>query len=389
MDNVSVDLSNKRLKVGILFYFSSQWMGGIIYIINLVKTLNFLDDKQKPEIYLFYKADLKKFLNEFDYPYINKIEWQFPPFLSGTIRSLITRKNVFVESLLKQYELDAIFPIHDFPVRTRTKTKLISWYADLQHKHYPEFFSKRQIAGRNLRIKFILKNCDYMVLSSNDVLSDFKKFFVIGTTPLVHIYHFVSVIDNHNDIDGRLIREKYNLPEKYFLISNQFHKHKNHRVVLLAIANLKKTGKKLHIACTGKLPSASFSPYMEEIHHIIRENEIQDQVTMLGVISRSDQIQIMRHSQAVIQPSLFEGWSTVIEDAKSLQVPVIASDLKVNIEQLGNEGCYFSPHNPDELASILASYPARNLEDMFYMPYEKRVKEGAETLLRIFMDKRQ
>ena len=377
----------KRLRLGILFYFSSKWMGGIIYIGNLIKTLDFLDDYDKPEILLFYKPENEKFINEIKYPYLTTIRWIFPSILWGNLKSILLRKNIFVNKILEEYDLDAIYPILDFPVRTRTKTKLISWWADLQHKHYPEFFSKKQIAGRNLRIKFILKNCDYMVLSSNDVLSDFKKFFVIGTTPLVHIYHFVSVIDNHNDIDGRLIREKYNLPEKYFLISNQFHKHKNHRVVLLAIANLKKTGKKLHIACTGKLPSASFSPYMEEIHHIIRENEIQDQVTMLGVISRSDQIQIMRHSQAVIQPSLFEGWSTVIEDAKSLQVPVIASDLKVNIEQLGNEGCYFSPHNPDELASILASYPARNLEDIFYMPYEKRVKEGAETLLRIFMDK--
>ena len=377
----------KRLRLGILFYFSSKWMGGIIYIGNLIKTLDFLDDYDKPEILLFYKPENEKFINEIKYPYLTTIRWIFPSILWGNLKSILLRKNIFVNKILEEYDLDAIYPILDFPVRTRTKTKLISWWADLQHKHYPEFFSKRQIAGRNLRIKFILKNCDYMVLSSNDVLSDFRKFFVIGTTPLVHIYHFVSVIDNHNGVDGRLIREKYNLPEKYFLISNQFHKHKNHRVVLLAIANLKKTGKKLHIACTGKLPSASFSPYMEEIHHIIRENEIQDQVTMLGVISRSDQIQIMRHSQAVIQPSLFEGWSTVIEDAKSLQVPVIASDLKVNIEQLGNEGCYFSPHNPDELASILASYPARNLEDIFYMPYEKRVKEGAETLLRIFMDK--
>jgi hypothetical protein len=76
----------------------------------------------------------------------------------------------------------------------------------------------------------------------------------------------------------------------------------------------------------------------------------------------------------------------VIEDAKSLQVPVIASDLKVNIEQLGKEGCFFSPHNPDELASILASYPARNLEEIYYMPYEKRINEGAENLLKIFMD---
>ena len=380
------NMADKRLKVGILFYFSAQWMGGVIYIINLVKTLNFLEDKKKPEIYLFYKTDLKKFLNEFDYPYINKIEWQFPPVMTGTIRSLISGKNVFVESFLKQYDLDAIFPIHDFPVRTKTGTKLISWWADLQHKHYPEFFSKKQIAGRNLRIKFILKNCDCLVLSSIDALSDFKRFFSIGPKPLVHVFHFVSVIDNPHPIDNRVIREKYNLPEKYFLISNQFHKHKNHRVVLLAVAKLKKMGIKEHIAFTGKLPSASVSPYMEEIHRIIRENEIQDQATMLGVISRSDQIQIMRHSQAVIQPSLFEGWSTVIEDAKSLQVPVIASDLKVNIEQLGTEGRYFNPHNPDELVSILADYPERNLEDIFYKPYEERISEGAKTLLKIFRD---
>jgi hypothetical protein len=36
----------------------------------------------------------------------------------------------------------------------------------------------------------------------------------------------------------------------------------------------------------------------------------------------------MKNATAIMQPSLFEGWSTVIEDAKSLQVPVIASDLK-------------------------------------------------------------
>ena len=34
----------KRLRLGILFYFSSKWMGGIIYIGNLIKTLDFLDD---------------------------------------------------------------------------------------------------------------------------------------------------------------------------------------------------------------------------------------------------------------------------------------------------------------------------------------------------------
>ncbi len=129
-----------------------------------------------------------------------------------------------------------------------------------------------------------------------------------------------------------------------------------------------------HLAFTGKFPAAD-SPYFAELHGIIDENNLQDQVTMLGVISRSDQLQLMKYSQAVLQPSLFEGWSTVIEDAKSLQVPVVASNLEVNIEQLGEEGIYFDPHNPDELVSILKAYPERDLNDIFYEDYHSRIKK--------------
>ena len=38
------------------------------------------------------------------------------------------------------------------------------------------------------------------------------------------------------------IRAKYDLPEQYYMISNQFHKHKNHKVVFEAVAALKKKG---------------------------------------------------------------------------------------------------------------------------------------------------
>jgi len=92
----------------------------------------------------------------------------------------------------------------------------------------------------------------------------------------------------------------------------------------------------------------------------------------------------MKHSQAVIQPSLFEGWSTVIEDAMSLQVPVIASNIPVNIEQLGEKGKYFNPHNEDELAAILANYPARENEVLLYEDYKTRVRSAAREFIRIF-----
>ncbi len=379
------DLKNiKRLKLGIIFNFSSSWMGGVIYILNIIKILGSLNDKDKPEIFLFYRPELERFISEINYPYLNPLKWSFPPIIKGNIMSFLLRKNIFIHEIIKKYSLNAIFPMHDFPVKTKTKTKQISWWADLQHKYYPEFFSKAQIAGRNLRTRLIIKNSDALVVSSKAVLDDFHQFYKIRKDLKIHIFHFISVIDNHEPIDIDVLRTKYNLPSAYFLVSNQFHKHKNHKVVLLSLVNLKKKGVKIHVAFTGKYPKNSDSPYISELNKIIEENNLQDQVTLLGVISRNEQLELMRHSQAVIQPSLFEGWSTVIEDARSLQVPAIASSLNVNIEQLGETGNFFDPHDPEKLAIILENYPLRNLKDIFYEEYSKRVKNAANELLAIF-----
>ncbi len=331
-------MENSRLKLGVMFNFDPSWMGGIIYIINIVKTLKFLDDDKKPEITLFYKPNLKRFLTEFDYPYLNLVEYDYPSLIKGNIHSMILRKNIFISDLLRKYPVDVIYPLQDYPVRTKTHVKLISWSADFQHKHYPEFFSKKQILGRNTRLKNALRNTDNLVLSSHDARKDLERYFQVRKGLMIHIFHFVSIIDDLEQVDIEDLRKKYHLPERYFLISNQFHKHKNHRVLLLALAKLKEIGLQIHLAITGKFPGASDSPYMTELHRIIDENKLQDRISMLGIISRQEQLQLMRHAQAVLQPSLFEGWSTVIEDARSLQVPVVASNLAVNMEQLGKDG---------------------------------------------------
>jgi hypothetical protein len=189
-------MNKKRLKLGILFYFSSQWMGGIIYILNIIKIFNFLKDDDKPEILLFYRAGLKGFIDEINYPYLTAIEWSFPSLVKGNLKSLVLRKNLFIDPIITNYSLDAIFPMHDFPIRSKTNVKLVAWWADLQHKHYPEFFSKMQVLGRNIRTKLIIRNCDDLVVSSQDVLDDFNKFFKMRKGLNVHIFHFVSVIEN-------------------------------------------------------------------------------------------------------------------------------------------------------------------------------------------------
>ena len=59
----------------------------------------------------------------------------------------------------------------------------------------------------------------------------------------------------------------------------------------------------------------------------------------------------MSNSCAVIQPSLFEGWSTVVEDGKALNKVIIASNLSVHVEQMRERGIYFNPLDAKDLAS--------------------------------------
>ncbi len=168
-----------RLRLGIIFNFNPVWMGGIIYILNLIRTLNFLGDEEKPEVYLFYRDDLKTFADRIDYPRLHLIKWSYPPVAAGYLKSWLTRKNRFVSEILKSHELDGLYPLHDYPVKTKSKTKLVCWYADLQHEYYPEFFTRRKIFERTQRIKFILKNSDDLVVSSKAVADDFRRFFRI------------------------------------------------------------------------------------------------------------------------------------------------------------------------------------------------------------------
>lgn len=377
-------MKNKRIRLGILFNFNPVWMGGIIYILNLIRTLDFLDDDEKPEILLICRPDLLSFAEQIQYPYLQTIKWNFPPVMKGFLKSWIIRKNIFISDILANYKPDALYPMHDYPVRTRTAAKLVSWYADLQHEHYPEFFTKRKIFERTLRIRFILRNTDDLVVSSQAVADDFRKFFRIRKEMKLHIFHFVSVIDDLSQLNINEIRGKYNLPSDYFLISNQFHKHKNHRVLLKALALIKNEGKTIHLAMTGRFPDASHSLYMQELHSIIDKNQLGSHISLLGVIPRNEQLLLMKHAQAVIQPSLFEGWSTVIEDAISLQVPVLASSLPVNIEQLGQYGYYFEPHDHVALSGLLSDFPEREPGKIIYPEYAERIRVAAQTFMGIF-----
>ena len=76
-------------------------------------------------------------------------------------------------------------------------------------------------------------------------------------------------------------------------------------------------------------------------------------MSILGLIERAEQIQLLRRCVAVVQPSLFEGWSTIVEDARVFGKRILMSDIAVHKEQSPPNGLYFEQASRRSLADRL------------------------------------
>jgi glycosyltransferase involved in cell wall biosynthesis len=143
------------------------------------------------------------------------------------------------------------------------------------------------------------------------------------------------------------------LPRRFVYLPNQFWAHKNHKVVVQALALAKAQGSQVTVVCTGSAWDHRNPWYFSELLATISELGLRDNLILLGFIPHAHLFQLMRQSLAVLQPSLFEGWSTTVEEAKSVGKSVILSDIPVHREQNPPQVTFFDPRDPKVLADCL------------------------------------
>ena len=176
---------------------------------------------------------------------------------------------------------------------------------------------------------------------------------------------------------GEIIKQ-YSLPERFFFLPNQFWRHKNHQVVLDAVAALKSRGLDVVIAASGSKDDPRDPAYFDSIMRQISERSLSHNFRYLGMIPLSHVYALLRSSVALINPSRFEGWSTTVEEAKSFGVPMILSDLDVHREQTAGMAMYFGTDDPASLADRLIQ-AAQDAE-----PFVRNLVPGLEDRVSMF-----
>lgn len=257
-----------------------------------------------------------------------------------------------------RYHCKYIFPCENIHYK-HFGIRLITWFPDFQHNCLPYYFNDDEIRNRTVRVEKIIDNNIPLILSSNDCLKDFKKYYSEQYTQ-VSVVPFVSyiepVIRGITQEQEEKILKKYELKDKkYACIMNQFWQHKNHIVVFEALLKYFRQNPKSNFiyVFTGKMEDYRCPEYILKLKSLLEETELRNHVKLLGFLERDEQILLMKNAEYLIQPSLFEGWGTVLEDAKVLDKTVLLSDIPVHQEQKNEKCILFSPHDADELANII------------------------------------
>lgn len=347
------------IRVAFIGAVSKEWMGGLNYFKNLLYALSTLEKKEL-EVFVFVgkntdediKAMFKKYAIVIEDSVFDRksIKWFF-----HKLENKFLKTNFILQSVLNKYDIKVL---SHASITQLKGIKTINWIPDFQHLHLPDMFSHQEIQQRNHSFIDLIKNSNKIILSSYDAMNDFSVFSP-EYIKKADVLQFVSQPDakyftltKENEVQ---LRQKYKIKDEFFYMPNQFWKHKNHMVVFEAVKMLVDDGEPICLVCTGYLQDYRNKNHINKILDFIKTNKLEDNIKLLGLIDYEDVFGLIKFSKAVINPSLFEGWSSTVEECKSVEKGMILSDLAVHKEQYPT-ATFFERKDEKSLKEVLKNY---------------------------------
>lgn len=345
---------SKQTAIGFFPPQDKSWMGGVNYYCNLFQALSKYSDnrfvvfafvgKKKPKdiIALYEQCGVTviktSIFDRFSFSwFIDRVFWT------------VFGKRIILNNLLKKHSIALISHLQsDMAVDCRQ----IGWLPDFQHLHLPGMFSERELVDRDKSFRSVASTADAVILSSYDALNDFSKFFpkyahkgrvaqFVSQPPL--FYSELSVTDRD------ALSNKYVIDRPYIYVPNQFWRHKNHQLLLDAVLLSKKQGANPLVLCSGLMEDYRDNSYVDSLVKYVSDNGLDANVKFLGLIPYKDVFALIKFSLFVLNPSKFEGWSSTVEECKSVGKMMLLSDLAVHKEQYPDAE-FFSVDSPESLS---------------------------------------
>ncbi len=335
--------------------FGELWLGGINYFRNLFSALKALENPRIEAVLLVHPGEEKPAGTLRRYVEQSRLPALLEP-CTGRPARAVARVRTLSWTLWRGYLLTHGIDLlsHSPPVLPAGWMRSLGFVYDMQHKELPELFSEADRRSRDETFADMCRRNCFVVVSSECALRDFRRHFP-AYADKGRVLRFVANVAVSSPTPIEALRAKYGLPDAFFYLPNQFWKHKNHLLVLDALATLRERRKDVIVLASGAATDYRHPEYFAEFMTRLRALGLERSFRLLGVVPYEDLLGLMQACIAVINPSLFEGWSTTVEEAKSLGKLALLSRIPVHLEQQPERSLYFDPTTPGELADHLDS----------------------------------
>jgi glycosyltransferase involved in cell wall biosynthesis len=206
---------------------------------------------------------------------------------------------------------------------------------DLSFEFFPGFFSpKMRFWHRAIAPSALTARADHIIAVSEHTRNDLVTVYGVPRDRVSVIHH--GVCDDSEEEEDT--RHPTATPKRYILMAGAGSRRKNLDTLIAAFCQIRERCpdlRDLHLLVTGIKGSASKN------------------IQYRGVVSRRAYLTLLGNAQALVYPSVYEGFGLPLLESFALGTPVIAS-ANSSISEIGGHAFFpIDPYNTESLASAL------------------------------------
>lgn len=269
--------------------------------------------------------------------------------------------NTAMGQALREEDIDLLLTLHPSLIGPEALVPFIVPIHDLQHRLQPEFpeVSADGIAAlREQAYRTICRYATLVLVDSEAGRQDVLRFYgdLIDGDRIRVLPFFPPVRRSRPPTERDLgrVRTRYGLPERHYFYPAQFWMHKNHRLIVEALAHLADGGDEaVRVVFAGSYTEKWRARNFIDVMALADRLGVRDRIHYLGFVPDRDMPALYSLSAGLVMPTFFGPTNMPPLEAWSFGRPVIVSDLPSIRDQLGDGALYIDPRDAVSLADAM------------------------------------
>ncbi|MFZ1736119.1 MAG: glycosyltransferase family 1 protein, partial [Candidatus Moraniibacteriota bacterium] len=283
-------------------------------------------------------------------------------FVSLPTRDKFDWNGWWIPRYLRTHAVDIYHTQYIVPFFVPKRTKVVTHIHDVSFRAYPQYIAWIDRWFLNLLIPRSLRRADVIIVPSKFTKQEIVKYYAVSEEKIAVIYNAVAQEFFREDkedesLDGGhigVLREKYHLPESFFLYVGTLQPRKNIPALIEAFSRFREQNanmRDIKLVLVGNRRGHHFDV---RINETIARLGMGSNIVFPGFVDQEDLPLLMRLATLFVFPSYYEGFGIPILEAMSQGVPVVASDIPALREAGGDAALFVALDSPEHLSVALS-----------------------------------